>query len=676
MRLLFTALFLSLALCPSGYAQSKAPFDRMDVFALQWVSNPVISPDGSRVVYTRNGMDIMTDKRTARLWIINIDGTNNEPLTGRDANEANATWSPNGDRVAYTTGTEHGTELFVHWIKSGKNMRLSQLDRTPSGLSWSPDGQHLAFSMLVPEKPPVLVKAPPKPNDANWAKEPRVTTRLNHERDGAGFIEPGYQHYFVISPLGGTARQITHGNFQHSGTPQWTADSRALVFSGNRNVDWERNYRNSEIYRVALEDGAIDALTDRNGPDQHPKVSPDGKKIAYLSFEDRIQTYQLMRLHVMDADGRNTQTLLDDLDRSISAIAWNSRGNGLFVQYNDHGDTKVGFVSLRGRYRDITQNVGGVSIGRPYSGGAFSVAKNNTIAFTHGTPYRPAELAVTDGRGEPRLLTAFNEALLADRTLGEVEEIWYQSSVDERDIQGWIVKPPGYQSGKTYPLLIENHGGPILNYGPWFSPEIQLYAAAGYLVFYPNPRGSTSYGEAFGNLLYHNYPGDDYHDVMDGVDVLIKKGLTSEDQLYVTGGSAGGIMTAWMIGKNNRFQAAAVIKPVMNWVSKTLVADNYNRYADYRYPGQPWENFETYMKYSPLSLVGNIETPTLVMVGTNDLRTPLSESKQLYHALKLRDVDTALVEIPDASHFIARRPSQLITKIDHILAWFEKYRSK
>jgi len=245
--------------------------------------------------------------------------------------------------------------------------------------------------------------------------------------------------------------------------------------------------------------------------------------------------------------------------------------------------------------------------------------------------------------------------------------------VDQREIQGWIVKPPGYDASKPYPLLVENHGGPVAHYGPYFSPEVQLYAAAGYLVFYPNPRGSTSYGEEFGNLLFNNYPGDDYHDVMDGVDYLIERGLTKEGQLYVTGGSAGGIMTAWMIGKNTRFRAAAVIKPVMNWVSKTLTADNHYGYANYRYPGQPWENIATYMKFSPISLVGNIVTPTLVMVGTEDLRTPLSESKQLYHALKIRDVDTALVEMPGASHFIAKRPSQLISKIDHILAWFERY---
>jgi dipeptidyl aminopeptidase/acylaminoacyl peptidase len=654
-------------------ADDLRPFERMDVFDLQWVSDPNISPDGKRVVYNRNGMDVMTDKRTSRLWLINSDGTNNVPLTGNDISESNAVWSPDGSRIVYTSSTEHGSELFLYWIASGKSTRITQLERSPSGLSWSPDGKQIAFSALIPEKSPVLVKAPGKPKDADWAEVPRVTTRITHERDGAGFIEPGYKHYFVISPLGGASRQITSGNFQHSSAPQWSADSESLIFSGNRNDDWELNFYNSEIYRVSLTSGETLALTDRNGPDQEPVVSPDGKKIAYWSFEDKIQTYQVAQLHVMNSDGSHKRALLGNLDRSIDGIAWNHRSNGLYYQYNDHGDTKVGFTSLAGKSRVMTSNVGGGSIGRPYSGGSFSVSNNEKIAFTHGTPYRPAELAIVDGRGDAKVITSFNKSLMDYRDLGQVEEMWYKSSVDGRDIQGWVVTPPGYDASKTYPLLVENHGGPIANYGPWFSPEIQLLAAGGYIVFYPNPRGSTSYGEEFGNLLFQNYPGDDYQDVMDGVDVLIKSGKTTEDQLYVTGGSAGGIMTAWIIGKNNRFRAAAVVKPVMNWISKTLTADNYNRYANYRYPGQPWENIETYMKFSPVSLVGNIETPTMVMVGTADLRTPLSEAKQLYHALKIRGIDTALVEVPDAAHFIARRPSQLITKIDHILAWFEKY---
>jgi len=648
----------------------------MDVFELEWVSDPQISPDGARVVYERNGMDIMTDSHSGRLWIVGVDGSGNVPLTGRDISESTAAWSPDGSRIAFTSATGNGAEIHVYWLANGKTARLTQLDRSPRGLSWSPDGEQIAFSMLVPEAPPVLVSPPAKPKGAEWADEPRVTTRLKYERDGSGYMETGYNHYFVVPAIGGTSRQITSGLFHHSGTPQWSADGQSLVFSGNRNDNWEHEFANSEIYRVAIDTGDVVALTDRNGPDESPVVSPDGKKIAYLSFEDKVRTYQVIGLHIMDADGSNKQELLVDLDRSVSGLQWNRASNGVYFQYDDHGDTRIGFTTLSGKSSDVATNLGGTTIGRPYGGGSFSVASSGRIAYTHVTPYRPAELAIIDRRrSDPVIITSLNTDLLDWRELGQVEEIWYKSSVDGRDVQGWIVRPPGFDASRTYPLLVENHGGPIANYGPRFSPEIQLYAAAGYIVFYPNPRGSTGYGEAFGDLLYNNYPGDDYQDVMDGVDVLIESGLASEDHLYVTGGSAGGIMTAWTIGKTHRFRAAAVVKPIMNWMSKTLTADNYYGYANYRYPGQPWENIEGYMKFSPISLVGNVETPTLVMVGTADMRTPISEAKQLYNALKIRGIDTVLIEVPGAYHNIAARPSQLITKIDHILAWFEKYRA-
>lgn len=671
-RVLFSVLFL--VVCGVSQAASRTPFDRMDVFELEWVSNPQISPDGRRVVYSRNSMDVMADAATSRLWIVNADGSGNVPLTGRDVAESGATWSPDGTRIAFTSKSDNGSEIYVYWLANGKTARLSQLDRSPKGLNWSPSGEHIAFSMLVPESPPVLVSPPRKPKGAEWADEPRVTTRLKYERDGAGYIETGYNHYFVVPSIGGSPRKITSGLFHHRGSPEWSADGQSLIFSGNRNADWEHEYINSEIYEVGINSGNVVALTDRDGPDDAPAVSPDGNKIAYLGFDDKVRTYQLTKLHIMNADGSGKRELLQDLDRSISGLVWNKRSDGIYFQYDDHGDTRIGFTTLAGKSRVVATSLGGTTIGRPYGGGSFTVSPSGRIAYTHVTPYRPAELAIVEARKSgASVITAINEDLLQWRDLGKVEEIWYQSSVDERDLQGWIVKPPGYDSSKVYPLLVENHGGPISNYGARFSPEIQLYAAAGYIVFYPNPRGSTGYGEAFGDLLYNNYPGDDYQDVMDGVDALVESGLAHEAQLYVTGGSAGGIMTAWTIGKTDRFRAAAVIKPILNWMSKTLTADNYYGYANYRYPGQPWENMQGYLKFSPISLVGKVQTPTLVMVGTADMRTPISEAKQLYNALKIRGIDTALVEVPGAPHNIAGRPSQLITKIDHILAWFEKY---
>ncbi len=673
---LYSLLFLLMINAIVNGQNTKSKFAALDVFELEYASDPQISPDGEVVIYVRNSMDIMNDGKRSSLWVINTDGTNHRKLTTRENMESSPRWSPDGSKIVFISATDEGAEIYVYWYKEGKYAKLSQLPKSPSGLSWSPDSRKIAFSMLVPEKPIVLVKAPPKPKGAKWAEKPRVTTRLKHESDGVGYVEPGFSQYFVIPEEGGTPRQITTGEFQHKGRPVWTADSKSLIFSSNRNANWEYETRNSEIYKVNIATSEIQTLTDRNGPDHGPVISPEGKKIAYLGYDDKIQTYQNTNLYIMDIEGGNKKHINLGLDVSISSIKWHHNGQAIYFMYDKHGDTKIASTNLAGKSNVLAEYVGGTVLGRPYGGGSYSVSNSGKLAFTKTSPYRPSDVAVTvKDKLKSKTLTKLNEDLLAHRELGRVMSIWYKSSVDQRDIQGWYVLPPGYNKNKQYPLIVENHGGPISNYGDRFSAEMQLMAAQDYIVFYPNPRGSTGYGEEFANLLFNNYPAEDYNDVMDGVDALIKQDIAHPDSLFVTGGSAGGIMTAWIIGKNNRFRAAAVVKPVMNWISKTLVADNYFYYADYRYEGQPWENVENYMKFSPISLVGNIETPTLVMVGLSDLRTPSSEAKQLYHALKIRKKATALVEIPGAFHNISAKPSQLITKIDHILAWFDKYRN-
>ena len=668
-----TLLFLLFGLTLTLSAQ-KSNFSYLDVFALQYVNDPQISPNGSWIVYQRMGFDIMEDKAVGQLWLISPDGSQHQKLTSREAPESQARWSPTSDRIAFVSGTEEGAEIYMYWVKTGKVARLTQLPFNPSSLTWSPKGDQLAFSMNVAQAPPTLVKLPKKPKGAKWADAPRITDRLYHEADGRGYIAPGFNHIFTVPANGGASRQITSGNFQHRGSLSWSPDGQQLYFSANRNDDWEYDFRNNEVYSVNVVDGNILALTDREGPDQNPVVSPNGKYIAYLGFEDKRQAFQTRKLFLMNTDGSNKKLISEGLDRTLSNIVWDAKSNGVFCAYDDKGNGKIGYISLNGGVTKLADNRGGTSIGRPYGSGTFSVSTSGVIAYNQSRPDYPAELAVLQPKEKnPTLITNINSALLDFKELGKVEEVWYQSTFDQRDLQGWVVYPPNYDVSKKYPFLVENHGGPILNYGDRFSAEMQLYAAAGYIVFYPNARGSTSYGEEFGNLLYRNYPGEDYNDTMDGVDFCIAKGIANEDQLYVTGGSAGGIMSAWMIGKNNRFEAAVVAKPVMNWISKTLVADNYFGYANSRFEGQPWENFEHYWKFSPLSLVGNIETPTMVLVGMNDLRTPPSEAKQLYHALKLRKIPTVLVEIPGASHGIANKPSNLIAKIAHTLAWFEKY---
>ena len=664
-NLLLAAVLLAVA--PAGAeAQAASRFEPMDVFQLEWAADPQISPDGSQVVYVRSSMDIMRDRVRSELWIVNADGSGHRRL----GDGGSPRWSPDGARLAYTAGGQ----IHLRWMDTGETATLTQLLESPSGIRWSPDGTRLAFNMLVPYPPPQLVAPPKPPPGAEWADPPIMEDRFKNRQDGVGYLDFGFNHIFVLPVEGGTPVQVTSGDFQHQSAAAWTPDGNHLVFSSNRNPDWEHDFRNSELYIAPAAGGDVRALTDRNGPDRSPAVSPDGQQIAFTGYEDRVRTYQLSRLWVMNLDGSGLRAVSGALDRSVSNPVWAADGSGIYFQYDDEGNSKVGFATLAGEVEELAGDLGAV-YARPYGGGSFSVAATGAFALNQSRPHNPGDVAVGMRGGEVRQITSLNADLFAGKTLGEVEEIWWDSSFDGHPVQGWIVKPPDFDPNRRYPLILEIHGGPISNYGDRFSAEMQLFATAGYVVLYANPRGSTSYGEEFGDLLYHNYPGEDYDDLMSGVDAMIARGYVDEDNLFVTGGSAGGIMTAWIVGKTDRFRAAVSAKPVVNWISKTLTADNWYGYYHSRYEGLPWEDPEPYWKFSPLSLAGNVTTPTLVLTGTADLRTPLSESYQLFHALKFQGIDTAVVRLPGAPHFMGRRPSQLISKVANVVAWFEKYRT-
>ena len=649
-------------------AQAQTRFEPTDVFQLEYAVDPRVSPDGDQIAYVRTSMDILKDRKRSEIWIVGSDGSDHRRL----AAGSSPRWSPDGGRLAYTADGQ----IQLRWMDTGETATLTQLTESPSGLRWSPNGRHIAFNMLVPHAPPSLVPPPRPPPGAEWADPAIMEDRFKSTQDGVGYLDFGHTHIFVVRVDGGTPIQVTSGDFNHGSPAAWTPDGGHLVFSSNRDPDWERNRRNSELYiAAAAPGGEIRALTARSGPDHSPAVSPDGRRIAFVGYEDRTRTYQVSRLQIMDIDGAGHRVLTGALDRSVSNPVWASDGRGVYFQYDDEGNSKVARAALDGEIAVVAEDLGGTSYGRPYGGGSFSVSRGGVVALNQTRPDMPGEVAVV-ADGQVRTVTALNADLLAARTLGAVEEIWWESSFDGRRIQGWVVKPPDFDPGRRYPLVLEIHGGPISNYGDRFSAEMQLLASAGYVVLYANPRGSTSYGQEFGDLLYHNYPGEDYDDLMSGVDAVIALGYVDEDNLFVTGGSAGGIMTAWIVGKTNRFRAAVAQKPVVNWISKTLTADNWYGYYFSRYEGLPWENPDAYWRFSPISLVGNVETPTMIITGEEDLRTPLSESYQMYHALKMRGIDTAVIRLPGASHDMSRRPSQLMAKIANVVAWFERYRGR
>jgi dipeptidyl aminopeptidase/acylaminoacyl peptidase len=682
MDIRFTWAVAALLICAGAHAQVRA-IESKDVFDMQWASDPQIRKNGTQIAYIRNRNDIMTDDTLQSLWLVDAATGFETPLTQGWGHYGSPRWSPDGSKIAYlSAGADGKTQILVHWPQ-GETETITHLTEAPSDLSWSPDGKHIAFIMLAPTPGPTIGKPVAKPAGAKWAQEPVVIEDLNFRADGYGLNPHGYRHVYVVSLEGGAARELTFGPYSEAGPLAWSQDGRLIYFAGNRKDDWKREPEDwgrhtsmtLSIYSVALVGTSPTRLSQEAGPYHAPRVSPGGKLIAYLGYQDTHLGNQNQRVNIMDADGKNAHVVGAALDRSIEDCEWLEDGRGLFVQYEDHGMTRIGVMDLDGHLQAAVSNL--VSVDGPsqlpYTGGEFTTSNNGAIAYTGGGAEELPEVYLWIG-GKPRRLTNLNTELFSGVTIGKLSPLPVKSSFDGRDVDAWEVLPPKFDPAKTYPLILEIHGGPYASYGPNYSVEHQLYAAAGYIVVYGNPRGSTSNGEDFANAIHNDYPSHDYDDLMSIVDAAIKRRGVDADNLYVTGSSGGGVLTSWIIGKTNRFRAAVIQRPVVNWTSWLLTADMGSFGARYWFKKLPWEDQETYWKHSPISLMGAVTTPTMVVVGQADLRTTVSEAEQYYQALQLKGVPTVLYEIPGSAHS-AIKPSQLAEEQTAIIEWFDRHRA-
>lgn len=654
--------------------RSSSTLSLKDVFNIEYAANPVVTPDGKHVVYERRSMDIMTDSVRRNLWTVALDGSSHLPILSDSKNHFDPVFSPDGAKMAYLSSKEGKVQIYLKDLASNSTTRVTDVAMSPSNMSFSPDGKYLAFSMFTPTKTKPLFSLDFKPKDAKWAEPPQYIDQTNFQRDGMGMRRPGNMQVYVVPTIGGTPRQITSGEHDHAGTIAWSKNGQQLIISANTRDEAEFDMLNSDLFSININTLNVTKLTDMSGPERSPRLSPSGNKIAFVGYEDNGKSNQLSQLYVMDTDGTNIKNLTAKLDRSVGAIKWADNGKGIYFSYDDMGKKNVAYVSLLGEISIKTSNLGGTSLGRPYTSGNYDVTPTGSIVYTASMGNRPADLAIVTSKGKVKQLTDLNGDVFDHKTVNKPELIELKSSVDNRALQAWIVTPPNFDPKKKYPLILEIHGGPHTAYGPSYSTEVQLMAAAGYVVLYGNPRGSTSQGEEFANLIDKNYPSQDYNDLMDMVDAAIAKGYVDESNLFVTGGSGGGTLTSWIIGKTDRFKASVVAKPVINWTSMIGTSDIYAYMSKYWFTDLPWNDYEQYWHRSPLSLVGNVKTPTMVLTGELDVRTPMSESEQYYGALRLQGVESALVRIQGAYHGIAAKPSNLARKVGYILAWFDKYK--
>jgi dipeptidyl aminopeptidase/acylaminoacyl peptidase len=664
-RALLVAALVSPVAAPGLIAQgSTPPKDRLtiaDYFNWEDVSNPSLSPDGRQVLYTRTWIDQLNDRRESAVWLMNADGTKNRFLVkGSDAR-----WSPDGTRISFVApGEPGGAQIWVRYMDAeGATTQITRLSESPSDVEWSPDGKTIAFGMLVRQSEDWRIAMPTPPRGAKWTEPPRVVQKVRYRADRQGFLENGLRQLFTVPADGGTPRQITSGEWPANGNA-WTPDGSSLLFTSNRVADAEYSWRQSDIYAVNVASGAITQLTKRNGPDNGPVPSPDGRYIAYTGYDSTDATWKDAALYVMDANGANPRSLTEKLDRSPSGMMWAPDGSGVYFNVEHEGARNLYFVSLKGDVKQVTKGPQVLTV--------TDLGKSFLAVGTMSNASKPTDIVAFDVRTPTvKQLTDVNGDVLAGKRLATTEEVWY-TSVDGFRIQGWIVKPADFDPSKKYPLMLEIHGGPHSMYNVGFSFARQDHAANGFVMLYTNPRGSTGYGSAFGNAIKNAYPGKDFDDLMAGVDTVINRGFVDSNRLYVFGCSGGGVLTSWIVGHTNRFAAASANCPVTNWLSFVGTTDGpgwYNNFAKY-----PWDDPSEHLKRSPLMYVGNVNTPTMLMTGVNDLRTPMGQTEEYYEALKIRKVPTAMVRFNNEWHGTSSTPSNFLRTQLYLRSWFERYK--
>ncbi len=714
--ILIVALIAPAASVASSGAQ-KRMITEMDLFKFVWIADPQISPDGSRVAFVRVWVNQKANRYDSALWIVSTGGGAARQLTA-GPRDSSPRWSPDGKRLAFVRSIEkegrpQPDQIYLLTLDGGEAQPLTDMPRDARAPAWSPDGKTIAFTCaedLSKKEGGMTEGGEVKEKKPDYVSDVRVINRAAYRFNGRGYLNPKVKTHIwtvAVPASPGEApkpKQITRGAFDETSV-SWSPDGKRIYFTADRSPEPYYEPQRSDLYSIAPDGGDETKVVSFDGRLGGYSLSGDGRSLALSGSMNRkpIQSYTQPDLFVADnvSNSANSNTnratlrnLTADYDFDIGGsitgdqraprgglspgdlqreAIWSKDGRSVYVVVAEHGRANLKRIdAATGRVEPVTTGDHEV---QSYT----ATPDASKMALLISSPVNIGDLFLLDvASGKLTRLTRINDELFSQLDITPPEEFWY-TSFDGKKIQGWIQKPPNFDptgtGAKKYPLILEIHGGPHAAYGFNFTHEFQWMAAKGYVVVYTNPRGSTSYGQDFGNIIQYNYPGDDYKDLMAGVDEVLKRGYVDENRMGVTGGSGGGVLTNWTVGHTNRFKAAVSQRSIADWSGFWYTAD-FTLFQPTWFRGAPWEDPEDFAKRSPITYIKNVTTPMMFIEGEADYRTPPADGGEImFRALKYRKIPTVMVRFPNESHDLSRSgaPWHRVERLQHILNWFDKY---
>jgi len=697
-------IMLVLVSALSSFAQTKRLITDKDLFRFQWIGDPQVSPDGSHVVFVRVTVNEKKDNYDTALWMVSTTGSDAPVRLTNGKHDSEPRWSPDGKWIAFVRGSNEPpkdgkpqpSQLALLSLTGGEAWVITDLPSGVSGPVWSPNGKQLAFQTDV--NPDDLAKKQKKdpPSEADRESDVKVITRAVYRFNGQGYLDPKHhKHIWIIDvPAASDAKvtpmRLTQGNFDED-EPAFTPDGSRIIFHSNRSAEPYYELPTTDVMSVPAAGGAIESIAKVKlggllGGLGGMTLSPDGKRIAFIgAVQEPVRSYSEPDLWVLDLQpGSTPKNLTADYDYDVnSGVGGDNRAprapGHLSPVWSKDGSHVLDVVAKQGRAILVsidaaTGKVQELSHGNQAVEQFATSDDGKVVVMNVSTPTVIDELFVLNFDGSQRQIANMNGPLFAELNLTEPEEIWY-TSFDGKKIQAWIQKPPDFDPAKKHPLILNIHGGPHSAYGWVFDHEFQWMAAKGYVVLYPNPRGSTSYGQQFGNIIQYKYPGDDYKDLMIGVDEVLKRGYVDANKLGVTGGSGGGLLTDWTVTQTHRFHAAVSQRDIADWTSWWYTAD-FTLFQPNWFKAPPFDDPQDYIKRSPITYIKNVDTPMMFILGDVDWRTPPgSGGEQMFRALKFMHKPTVMVHFPGESHELSRsgQPWHRVERLDHIVGWFDKW---